>query len=468
MSVAGPRVLAALDEALHDIRREEDEIVRKLGRSAERIAKVRDTTVELLHQLAAGRLEPELTAELSSRIALAQTAARATLKDRGAELAASMAGLGRLEREHAGLVADRSATLEEIDRQQAALRTLSSRIAAAIARDRDYERQQQNLAQLKAVAVAARAKARQADLDREQRGRPYRDDPLFSYLLGRGYGTPQYGARGLVARLDRRVAKLIGFETAFEHYQMLNAWPQLLRAHAELQAAKAAEAESEIDEVERTAIDAAGGNGVRLALSEAQAKLAAIDARLLQIQDERDAATQAQTVLAGADDAEFERATNAFAQALGSPDLSSLITRARRLAGPVDPVIAQLDDARLRVIEERTDIGEQHSRLRTLAARRRALEDIEYEFKALKFDDPRSLFRDDGLIGETLSRFLTGAIEAQTYWAAFRRSQSWSAGTSDWGGGVGLPRHGRQTMESPPRVEESFTRPRAATAGAVN
>ena len=112
MSVAGPRVLAALDEALHDIRREEDEIVRKLGRSAERIAKVRDTTVELLHQLAAGRLEPELTAELSSRIALAQTAARATLKDRGAELAASMAGLGRLEREHAGLVADRSATLE--------------------------------------------------------------------------------------------------------------------------------------------------------------------------------------------------------------------------------------------------------------------------------------------------------------------------------------------------------------------
>ena len=47
--------------------------------------------------------------------------------------------------------------------------------------------------------MAARAKSRQGEFDREQKSRPFRDDPLFSYLLERGFGTPAYRGRWLTA-----------------------------------------------------------------------------------------------------------------------------------------------------------------------------------------------------------------------------------------------------------------------------
>ncbi|MDR3471439.1 MAG: hypothetical protein P4M09_07080 [Devosia sp.] len=468
MSLSGPQVLNALDEALRDIRREEDEILRKLGRSAERIAKIRDTEAELLQQFAHGRVEPERETGLTERIIAANAAAREALKHRAAEMAAAAAHLAELDAEHMGLVAERAAALGELDEQQAALRGLSARIGAAIERDPAYGHQQELAASLKTVAATARTKARQADVDREQKGRPYRADPLFTYLLGRGYGTADYKGKGLPARLDAWVARLIGFTTAHPHYLMLNALPAALRAHAERQAGNAAAAEEAMDEIEQAAIDAAGGAAIRRALGDAQQYIAAIDQRITALQDERNAMTAAQTMLTTAEDAVLDRAITALAQALGGSDIQAVILDSRlQRPGPDDPVIAQLDDARLRISEERVDTHDLHARLATLAARRRELEDIEYEFKARRFDDPRSLFRDDDLVSDQLSEFLTGVVSAKTYWSAFRLSQAWDVGTSEWGGGVGLPRRGRQTGEpGAARQIDGFTRPRTTAADA--
>ena len=137
-----------------------------------------------------------------------------------------------------------------------------------------------------------------ADIDREQKGRPYRNDPLFAYLLDRGYGTTAYKGRGLVAGLDGWVAKLTGFDTARQHFAMLNAWPA--RVAAPCRAARRSTswpARRTIEEIEQNAIDNAGGATVRMALTDAQARIEAIDVRLLTIQDERDTITVQQTSL---------------------------------------------------------------------------------------------------------------------------------------------------------------------------
>ena len=52
MSLSGPEALRSLDEALRDIRREEDEIAKRLARSAELVTKFKETESELLRQLA--------------------------------------------------------------------------------------------------------------------------------------------------------------------------------------------------------------------------------------------------------------------------------------------------------------------------------------------------------------------------------------------------------------------------------
>lgn len=58
MSIRGPEALASLDEAMRDIRREEEEITRRLSRSAEKLGKIRENEAELFRQLAQLRLDP--------------------------------------------------------------------------------------------------------------------------------------------------------------------------------------------------------------------------------------------------------------------------------------------------------------------------------------------------------------------------------------------------------------------------
>jgi hypothetical protein len=77
-------------------------------------------------------------------------------------------------------------------------------------------------------------------------------------------------------------------------------------------------------------------------------------------------------------------------------------------------------------------VREEKARLKLLSARRRELEDIQYELKAQGFDGPRSRFARDDLGGEVLNDFLRGEISAAQYWQHWRDSQSREA--AGWAG----------------------------------
>ena len=84
----------------------------------------------------------------------------------------------------------------------------------------------------RAMAERAETRAAEAERERDEKRKPYEADPLFMYLWRRRYGTPDYGATGFTRRMDRWVAKLIGFERARANYHVLLALPTRLRAHA--------------------------------------------------------------------------------------------------------------------------------------------------------------------------------------------------------------------------------------------
>jgi hypothetical protein len=470
MSIRGPEALAALDAALHDIRREEDDILRKATRGLERATKFRETAADMLRQIATARLTSESGVELTGALVKASLKGRQDLGERGIELSRNAERLRAMERKFGEFVTARATALGEIDRQLAALRTLAPKIGALVGRTSDYEQARSETTALKAVAAAARLKVRQADLDREQKGRVFRDDPLFRYLDARGYGTPGYTASGFAAALDGWVARLVGFDRIKANYTLLNALPGRLRAHAEAMAAEAARAEDRLDALERQAIDMAGGNGQRVTLEAARAQIDTIDDGIAALQDERDGLVATQTRLADDRDPTFDRAAAALVTALGSPDLASL-TGGLKLRGGAElaALAAQLDDVRLRIAEEQADARELHDRLVVLAERRRGLENIESTLKAARFDDPRSVFTDDALVGARLDAFLTGTLSPVAYLAAWQQAQGWIAGTSDWGGGIGLPRQGRETGPAPadpPEAGNGTTRRAEAKAGA--
>src|SRR5829696_219072 len=97
MSLSGPDALRSLDEALRDIRREEDEIAKRLARSAELVTKIRATEGELFRQLAKVRLDPSMQAELSGRLSDAEVRAREQLKQHGVATSEAEAKLKTLD-----------------------------------------------------------------------------------------------------------------------------------------------------------------------------------------------------------------------------------------------------------------------------------------------------------------------------------------------------------------------------------
>jgi len=433
MTLSGPDALHSLDEALRDIRREEDDIAKRLSRSAEMITKIRETESDLFRQLAAVRLDPAIQAQLAGQLSQAETRARDMLKRHATELSATEQKLKELDKAIADHAAERATLVGKAEQLQAELKALADKISVEVGKDPDYAQKRKAAAELAHVAEESMRKTQQAEADREQKGRPYRDDPLFMYLWERSYGTRNYRANNLVLWLDGMVAGLIGYPEARPNFAMLNEIPLRLREHAERQAEIAAAAQNEVIALEKAAVDAGGGKPVREGLERAEARIAEIDVEMVEIEDQRDDIAKTQRELAQGSDPAFAGAVTGLAEALGREDIRTLLADARAThTGQDDTIVKQIDDARSRAIEEESETRDQKARLKTLAARRRELEDIQYEFKKSGFDNPRSTFREDNLVGDVLNDFLRGGISAASYWEQWKRSQNWTGGSGPW------------------------------------
>jgi hypothetical protein len=449
MSIRGPEALASLDEAMRDIRREEEDIAKRVAKSSEKISKIKEHEAELFRQLALLRLDPKVQAELDGRISTAEARARDKLKSYTKTLSATEREIAETDALLATLAADRAEALKEYERQQSELKALATRLGASIAKDPEFAAKRAQATEMAEIANQSMRKTEQAEADRDAKGKPYRDDALFMYLWEAGYGTAAYRANNLVRYFDSLVANLIRFHKARPNFAMLNEIPLRLREHAERQIELARQAEDELDVLEEAAIDKAGGKPMRDEMAKIQSQIDARDQQILAAEDRRDELARSLGQMSQGNST-VDAALNELATALGREDIQTLLAEARLTrTGQDDTIVAQIDEARARAKSEDAEQRELNDRLKVLSTRRRELEDIQWEFKKQRFDDPRSMFREDKLVGDMMTDFLRGAISAATYWESWRKSQNWSAGTSDWGGGIGLPNNGRQTNRTP-------------------
>jgi hypothetical protein len=431
MSLSGPEALRSLDDALRDIRREEDEIAKRLARSAELVTKFKETESELLRQLAQVRLDPATQEALTGRLSQAEMKAREMLNRHGAELDATESELKAVDAQIANLAKERTDVAARATAARAELKALADRVAVDATRNPDYVEKRRAAETLAQVAEESLRKTELAEADREAKGKPYRDDPLFMYLWERGFGTRNYRHNNLIQYLDSLIAGMVGFPEARVNFSTLNEIPMRLREHAERQQQIAAAAADEVETLEKAAVDAAGGKATRVAMEAADARIAEIDAEMVAVEDKRDEHARAQRELAQGSDPAFTSAVTSLAEALGREDIQTLLAQARATqTAQDDTIVKQIDESRQRAAEEDSESRDQRSRLKTLAARRRELEDIQYEFKKQGFDSPRSTFGEDNLVGDILTEFLRGGISAADYWGQWRRSQNWQSGSS--------------------------------------
>jgi hypothetical protein len=454
MALTGPDALRALDEALRDIRREEDEIAKRSARSSELLIKLYAQEADLYRLLGADHLPADLRESQAQLIADINGTVEAAISRYDAAFADAEAGLQHAEAALARANAQRSALQSEASRRDMELTTLAAKARPKLGGDAEYAAKLLAARELAATAEAAAAKAAQAETDRERKGRPYRDDRLFMYLWTQGFGTSAYFGKGFAAWGDAQVARIIGYARARHNYELITALPVQLRAHAEALLQRAREAAADIDEIESTAIDTAGGRGPREAIEDLTGRIDALDQENVALQDRRDAAVELRSELAQGSDPTYAAALDQLAEMLGRDDLRILLAEARETPEGHDAsAVQQIDDLVQRVKDETDEAREYQARLRTLALRRRGLEDIQYEVKLRGLDNPHSRFAEERLTSDLLTEFLRGGLSAGAYWERWRTSQSWTVpGYGGPGGGWGrLPRIASGASLSRPR-----------------
>ncbi len=472
MALNGPQALKSLDNAIADIRQEETRLAKLLARSTESTAKLNETKAGLIRQLAKVRLDKDARLELSDQLFGAQNKAHKVLEKHDASLKKVEKELKALDVKIAQNISLRQNLLAEIDKAQLELKSLSKKIAKEISANPQYTKIQEETFKLQEIAKQAQAKTELAQADQQEKGQPYKNDPLFIYLWDRKFGTKDYKSSNLFRWLDKKVAHLINYSDARANYAMLNEIPLRLSEHADYQNQLLHASQDRLNTLEQEAIDKAGGKPFRLAITKAQGKLNELDNKLLALEDERDEKANAYRLLAQGREPAFEEATQMLAQSLNRQDIQELMRMAQLTSSAEDDIIVKkIDDIKSRILDEIPISKQYKQRLKTLHTRRRELEDIEWEFKKSRFDDPRSSFKKNDLTGSLLTEFLSGAISAAVYWNQWQNSHSWQSGASDWGGGIGLPRSKNPargankpwSFPSSSKSGNSFSRPRSSS-----
>ena len=176
-----------------------------------------------LDELAANRVVTHLDETDRAVLKLLERRSQA-LRELDSAIEQSIARQGPLNAEREQAVRKRDELVKSIDESAAEVKLQLSRQEA-------YQEQEVRVTETAARAEQAENKAVQAETDQEEKGKPYREDPLFMYLWKRRFLTPDYTGGGLTRGLDGWVAKMIKYADARSNYFMLTELPVRLHDH---------------------------------------------------------------------------------------------------------------------------------------------------------------------------------------------------------------------------------------------
>ena len=212
--ITGRDALHRLDTLTAGAREEFDAAARAAEGHARRRADLARLKADGYRELAAMRLDV-IKGEATDTLTAAEKEATRLLADHaGVHGDASVARLRRRGEKLNDAEAARRAGEGEVDAALHAYETLVTETETAVQSDPGYLALKQAFEQSRAVAVRAEQKLELAKTDRAEKGKPYEQDPLFSYLWERKFRTPEYKKRGLSRMLDGWVAKLCRYDEA--------------------------------------------------------------------------------------------------------------------------------------------------------------------------------------------------------------------------------------------------------------
>jgi hypothetical protein len=451
MSLSGNDVLALIERTLTDTRGEVGNIDARLARATGELERLRQAEIGCLSVLAKMRLREIEAAEVSASLDATGNSVRDLLAQREVAKAANETEIARAEGRRKELEDERAAQHAVVAAAEQALDEARAAAQKALAADERYRAAMASAEASDRVADLAEDKAKAARKDREEKGKPYEADPLFSYLWLRGFGTPAYVGVGMARVLDRWVARVANFEPLRRDYWMLTELPARFDEHAKRMRMLSDDDLAAVHALEKAAAEAAQVPQREDALGDAAEALAAIDAKIEEHEAAIDALVEKRAAFAAGDDELSRRCNEIVRDSLRGETMRSLRERATSTTTPDDDAaVDQLTVVRAdlpRVEEEAKRLRELHETNRDRAAK---LEEIRKRFKESRYDAVSSEFVNGALIAMLLTQLLSGALGVGDLWDGLKKQQRYRQmadprfgsgrfprGGNPWGGGWG-------------------------------
>ncbi|MEO6597378.1 MAG: hypothetical protein ABIP94_21760 [Planctomycetota bacterium] len=400
--LSGASVFDSLRRAAAAARNDASAAEAVAGRVRAQIHAVTNERLRAVEQLASTQL-PELTA---STVTQAMPEFRADLLDieqqrqrRAFELQQSLANLEAAMTAASGRLADLTGRLDAVVHKRDALRTEAG---AQLAKLPGYE--PMCLQATQAEVRLARDIGRCDELAAEAKVKlpPYEKSRLFLYLWRRRFGTPDYGKRGFVARMDRRLADYTGFVPARASYEFLSTTPKIVRLTVERRREEVKELRLQLHAMEAAAEAAAG---VPAVLEEGEGLGREREGLVAEISvpQERTAAAHAAIRTEVSSRGTFHAtALVRLTEFLSHAEAAMLERQARATVDPSDDrLTAQIrawTEELIRIAAEAPPLEAEARRLDAIAD---GIEDLLVRFRRSEFDSGRSYFRSadvDGIL----------------------------------------------------------------------
>lgn len=477
MRINGRDALSSLENAISGVRTNETRLTEVLRSAAAEAERLRFDLAESFKALALVRLDALLRNQVVGGLDAAERRALDLMRSHKAKLDQILVRCGGAQSALVSAEEEHRQRMVSVSEAREPIAALQARVEAEMASDPGWLAQKAALDNAIEVATAAEEKAKVSEADRDEKRKPYEADPLFMYLWERKFGTAAYTASNIVRYLDRRVASLVGYDTARPNYMLLNEIPDRLREHAAASLAKARSADEVLEQIERVALTNAGIEPLEAVLAQrlealkvASDRLTAAQRMMASFEDER-ARLQSE-----GDQRAHGEALNVLTQALAQENLQTMYQEARQTPTPEDDRLVQkIELTQTAIARAEADVAKIREEARETARRRGELENVRDQMRSRRYDRHNSQFELDGgdVLGGLIGGILGGVLQSRDLWEALekahRKRRDWDYGDDDddddddssdrHGGPWGSKRHHpkfRFPSSSVPRMPKGF------------
>src|SRR4051794_11735331 len=268
--ISGRQALAQIEQTIEKARQQEAQWEQTYAAATEEVGRLRIQRTEGFRELARLKLDTITQGKVVEHLDAAERQAVSLLNSRQEALRQLTERRRQAEERVRQAEAERQAGTDTLERAVAEVDAIRKNVEAKITINAEWISARARIDEVTGQAQQAEKKAVQAETDREEKRRPYEEDPLFMYLWRRKFGTSAYRVNPFSRYMDRLVARVVDYDKARANYALLNEIPERLRDHARRIIDELRQERERLRILERNALAAAGIEAAEAGVVKAQ------------------------------------------------------------------------------------------------------------------------------------------------------------------------------------------------------